>query len=328
VTPSEYGGFIFRTQAEGITSTEVESDKAYLQSLWAEVMVRAKTTKASALVYAEIPMALRVLRDLVGYNIEKVRVDNALAVEEMRAYAERYMPTLAERIEFYDSAKPIFDLYHIDAEMQKALQRNVPLKSGGHIVFDQTEALTTIDVNTGSYLGNSNVEQTVLRTNLEAVEIIARQVRLRNLGGIIIIDFIDMENETHKQDLLNALTQVLAKDSARTKISELSSLGLLQMTRKRTRESLEHILCVQCPTCQKRGSIKSTQTVCSEIFRELQRVAQLFTWPGFLIKVAPQVAAELKDDELERLATQLNVPVKFQAESTYAQEQYDILPLT
>jgi ribonuclease G len=331
ITPGEHGGYIFRTAAEGATQGEIDADKEFLNNLWWEVQSRSLNAKAFTIVYAEIPMILRVLRDLAGFGSAKILVDNQIAATEMSAFAEKYIPALVERIEYYASNQPIFDAYGVEEELKKALAHKVSLKSGGHIVFDQTEAMTTIDVNTGSYLGHNNLEDTIFKTNLEAVAVIARQVRLRNLGGIIIIDFIDMTDAEHKQQLLAALITELAKDSVKTQVSELSSLGLVQMTRKRTHESLEHILCVPCPTCQSRGSIKSLETICYEIYREIMRAAETYAWPGFKIRAAPEVTQQLLEEEaplLADLTTQLGKPIKLMPENYYARERYDILPLS
>ena len=331
ITPSELGGYIFRTAAEDVTQAELAADKEFLNTLWLEIMARAKKTKAGEMIYAEIPIVLRVLRDLAGYQIEKIRVDNQVAMLEMKEFALRYVPTLAEKIEYYADHRPIFDIYSVEDELQKALQHKVYLKSGGHLVFDQTEAMTTIDVNTGSYLGHANLEQTIFKTNLEAVEVIVRQVRLRNVGGIIIIDFIDMVDPMHKAHLIESLKTALSKDSVRTEVSELTSLGLVQMTRKRTRESLEHILCVPCPLCQHRGSIKSYATICYEIFRELKRTAENYPWTGFLVIASQETVNFLLDEESTMLAdleAQLGKPIKLRAEPSYTQEHFDILPVS
>lgn len=331
ISPGEQGGYIFRTAAEGTEQAELETDKEFLNTLWLEVSARAKKAKAGELVYEEIPIVLRVLRDLAGYDVEKIRVDNLKAMQDMREFANRYVPKLVDRIEYYDGERPIFDIYSVEDELQKALQRKVYLKSGGHLVFDQTEAMTTIDVNTGSYLGHSNLEQTIFKTNLEAIEVLTRQVRLRNLGGIIIIDFIDMVDPLHKTHLLQSLLTSLAKDTARTEVSELTSLGLVQMTRKRTRESLEHILCVSCPLCHRSGSIKSFATVCYEIFRELKRIAENYPWTGFLVLASKETVEYLLDEESTMLAdleVQLGKPIKLSIEVTYNQEHYDILPMS
>lgn len=331
ITPDEENGYIFRTVAVGALLPEIETDKAFLKNVWSEVLKRAKSSKPGDIVYEEIPIVLRALRDTAGYEVERIRVDHLDAAERMREFAARYVPTLAKKIEYYSGDRPIFDIYSVEDEIQKALQRKVYLKSGGHLVFDQTEAMTTIDVNTGSYLGHGKIEETIFKTNLEAVEVIARQVRLRNLGGIIIIDFIDMSDPLHKTHLLQLLNKVLAKDNVKTEVSELSSLGLVQMTRKRTRESLEHILCVTCPLCHKRGSIKSLETICYEIFRELKRISENYPWSGFLVVAAEVVVNCLLEEEstmLAELEAQLAKPIKLQIDSSYMQEKYDILPLS
>lgn len=331
ISPGTKGGYIFRTVAEGVSPAEIDKDKQFLEILWSEVEARARTAKPAELVYAEIPIVLRVLRDLVGYEVANIQVDHEESVKKMQAFAALYVPALLQKIEYYDNENPLFDAYSIETELQKALERKVPLKSGGHLVFDQTEAMTTIDVNTGSYLGRSNQEQTIFKTNLEAIDVIAREVRLRNLGGIIIIDFIDMYEPSHKEHLLQSLTAALAKDSSKTQISELSSLGLVQMTRKRSRESLEHILCVTCPLCKRRGSIKSLDTICYEIFREIKRIAKKYHWTGFLIIASPLVIEELLNEEssmLAELEASLGKPIKLQSETAYVQERYDILPLS
>lgn len=329
IQPNDVGGYIFRTVAEGVTQSEIDQDKIFLHTLWKEIKEQAQKTKPGDIVYEEIPLVLRILRDCANYDLTRIRVDNEHVANQMRDFAKRYMTNLLDRIEYYADAHPIFDIYSVDDELQKALQPKVELKSGGYIVFDQTEAMTTIDVNSGSYLGHSNLEQTIFKINLEAVDVIARQVRLRNLGGIIIIDFIDMEHSAHKKHILQALNAALAKDSVRTEVSELSRLGLVQMTRKRTRESLEHILCISCPICQGRGTIKSIATVVYEIFRELKRSAQFFPWEGFLVIASKPVIECLLDEEstmLAELETQLGKPIKLRVESSYVQEKFDILP--
>lgn len=331
ITPSEQGGYIFRTAATGATEPELATDKAFLNRLWMEVAARQKKSKAGDIIYAEIPIVLRVMRDLASYDIERIRVDNQAAMEEMKAFALGYMPTLADRLEYYADLRPIFDIYSVEDELQKALQRKVYLKSGGHLVFDQTEAMTTIDVNTGSYLGHTTMEQTIFKTNLEAVDVIARQIRLRNLGGIIIIDFIDMLDPMHQSHLMQSLKDALAKDRVRTEVSELTSLNLVQMTRKRTRESLEHVLCVPCPLCQCRGSIKSYVTICYEICRELKRTRENYPWADFLVIASEAVVNYLLDEEsimLADLEAHLGKPIKLRAESSYTQEQFDILPVS
>jgi ribonuclease G len=331
LTPEQAGGYIFRTAAATAELTDIIVDKEFLQKEWQTILSRGKQAKVGELVYADVPVILRLLRDLATESIAKIRIDKPDIALEMQNFAKRFAPKLMERIEYHDSKQPIFDIYAVEAQLQKALQRKVYLKSGGYLIFDQTEAMTTIDVNTGSYLGRGDPEETVFKTNNEAVEIIARQVRLRNLGGIIIIDFIDMSDPEHKTKLIQSLRNALSYDSARTELSELSSLGLVQMTRKRTRESLERVLCVPCPVCHAKGTVKSLETMSYEILRELQGTAKNFAWPGFLIVAAAAVVNYLLAHEermLSEIELALGKPVKLQVESSYTQERYDILPMS
>lgn len=330
IEPNQKNGYIFRTAAVGACQEEINSDKKYLDDLWINLVERSARAKLGESLHEEIPMVLRVLRDNASDAIERIRVDHEKTAEMMRDFAKHTVPHLVDRIEYYAEPYPIFDIFSVEDELQKALQRKVYLKSGGHLIIDQTEAMTTIDVNTGSYLGTDNLEQTIFKTNVEAVSVIARQVRLRNLGGIIIIDFIDMHDAHHKEHILQLLTETLAKDPVKTQISELSSLGLVQMTRKRVHESLEHILCQPCPTCQQRGSIKSVETVCYEICRDLKRSRQFFAWDGFLVLAAAQVVEAFLEDQstlLAELEVQLEKPIRLKSEPSFMQEQYNILPL-
>jgi ribonuclease G len=231
-------------------------------------------------------------------------------------------------VEYYQGERPLFDLYGVEEEIQKALERKVQLKSGGHLVIDQTEAMTTIDVNTGAFVGHRNLEETIFKTNLEAAQAICRQLRLRNLGGIIIIDFIDMTDEDHKRQVLRALEKCLSRDHAKTHISEVSSLGLVEMTRKRTRESLEHVLCEPCPCCGGRGTVKTAETTCNEIFREIMREARQFEVETLLVLASQEVIDRLLDEEsghLAELEEFIGKPIKLQAEALYTQEQYDVV---
>lgn len=331
--PSEdRGGYIFRTAAIGATQPQIDNDRVFLQKMWKEIITRSKQAKIKEIIYTEAPLILRLLRDLDGHSVERIRVDNVTVMNQMCEFVKHYIPELKVFIEYFDSERPIFDMYNIEEQLQKSLQRKIHLKSGGHIIFDQTEAMTTIDVNTGSYLGKGfNNEETIYSTNLEAVDVIAHQIKLRNLGGIIIIDFIDMVNSQYKTHLIEGLNKAMATDSVRTEISELSSLGLVQMTRKRTRESLEHILCVSCPLCHRRGSIKSLKTVCYDIFRELKRVAYTFSfWHGFLIIAAENVINYMINEEvnlLKEVEADLKKPLAWRIEKSFSQEQYNILPL-
>lgn len=330
-TPGEEGGYIFRTAAEGVAADEIETDKLFLTKLWKEIQAQIQKTKPGRVVYEEIPLPLRILRDLANHQVTRIRVDDESVWHMMRGFAKNYVPHLENIIEYYAEKRPIFDIFSIESEIQKLLERKVHLKSGGYLVFDQTEAMTTIDVNTGSYTGHSDLEQTIYKINLEAVDSIARQVKLRNLGGIIIVDFIDMENPAHKTHLLACLNEALAKDNVRIEVSEISNLGLVQMTRKRTRESLENILCVTCPLCSHRGTIKSYETIAYEILREIKRTAYLFNWDGFLVIATEGMINylfETQSTAMAQLESQLGKAIKLRAEGSYRQEQYDVLPLS
>ena len=321
-------GYIVRTAADGVGEEPLRADVASLQRLWEVVWRQAQNSPVPSLVHQDLPLAIRVLRDLVHPGTVKVRIDDARACAELREFAASVMPELASRIELYPARRPIFDLYGIEDEIQKALARKVELKSGGYLVIDQTEALTSIDVNTGGYVGHRNLEDTIFRTNLEAAVAIARQLRLRNLGGIIIIDFIDMVEEAHRKQVLEALNTALAGDNARPQVAEVSPLGLVQMTRKRTRESLEHLLCEPCPTCEGRGHIKSPETVCYEIFREILRQNAQFSFKELVILAHQEVIELLLDEEssgIAELEMLTGKSIRLQTESLYAQDQFDVV---
>lgn len=331
LTVNAAGGYVFRTAATVATQQELTAESEYLPITWKDVLARSQKAKVGDLIYVEMPIELRLLRDRVTDSIARIRVDQMTAVTKMQDFCKQHMPNLTDRIEYHPSTQPIFDIYAIESQLQKALHRKVYLKSGGYLIFDQTEAMTTIDVNTGSFLGYGNQEDTIFKTNVEAINVIVHQVRLRNLGGIIIIDFIDMLDPQHKEQLLQLLVEALAKDTVRTEVSELSSLGLVQLTRKRTRESLERILCVPCPFCQQRGTVKSLETMSYEILRELQHSARLFTWPGFLIMASAVVVEYLSTNHanaLKELEQELAKPIKLQIHPTHTQEHYDILPIS
>jgi ribonuclease G len=322
------GGFIIRTAAEGATETELSEDIRFLRKLWAAVQRRIENSKKIRVLYRDLPLYLRAVRDLITPQIEKIRVDTAEAFEEINAFVGDFIPDSLGRVELYQGERPIFDLYSIDDELDKALGRQVKLKSGGDLIIDQTEAMTTIDVNTGGYLGNRNHAETVLKTNLEAATAIARQLRIRNLGGIIILDFIDMEEPEHQRQVLRTLTKALERDHARTMISGISELGLVEMTRKRTRESLGQILCSPCPVCAGRGRLKTPETICYEIFREIVRVARVYENDELLVMASQLVVDRLLDEESATLAD-LEVltgkTIRFQVEPMYTQEQYDVV---
>jgi ribonuclease G len=326
---SEVGGYVLRTAAQGMTAEIVSAEQVFLNNLWQTICARAEGAKLGECIYQELPAVFRILRDISETKIEKIQIDDEALVNKMREFANSYMPCLTQRIEYYSASFPLFANYAIEEQIQKALHRTVYLKSGSYLVIDSTEAMTTIDVNSGSYLGHANASQMVLETNLEAAQAIAHQVRLRNIGGIIIIDFIDMAQEKQRQQLLQSFTKMVASDPMRIELSELSSLGLIQMTRKRVRESLEHILCEPCPSCHQRGSIQSIQTICYAIFREIQRQNCVFSWPGLLVCASSDVIAALQKEEAEGLAELelvLSKPIRLQAELSYSREQFNVLP--
>ncbi len=321
-------GYIVRTAAEGASMAALRADMLFLNKLWDSIQNTAAGAGAGVLVYEDLPLAVRVMRDLLSSEMEKVRVDSESMFGRMQDFAERFVPELAPAIELYTGRRPIFDLYGVEDEIARALERKVPLKSGGYLIFDQTEAMTTIDVNTGAYVGHRNLEETIFRTNLEAAVAIARQLRLRNLGGIVIIDFIDMMADEHRRQVLQALERSLGSDQAKTQLMNVSPLGLVEMTRKRTRESLEHVLCEPCPTCEGRGFVKTAETVCYEIFREILRQHRQFDFTEALVLAHPEVIERLLDEEsatMAELEELTGKPVRLQAESMYAPDHFDVV---
>ncbi|HEY5666751.1 MAG TPA: ribonuclease G [Gammaproteobacteria bacterium] len=321
-------GYIVRTAAEGASLEALRADMIFLQKLWESISQAAKKTRAGELVHEDLSLPLRVLRDLLSPDIERVRVDSRPWFDRMREFAGQFIPQMVPMIELYEGSRPIFDLYGIEDEIERAMHPKVPLKSGGYLIFDQTEAMTTIDVNTGAYVGHRNLEETIFRTNLEAAVSIARQLRLRNLGGIIIIDFIDMQEEEHRRQVLQALEGRLQHDYARTQIMDVSPLGLVEMTRKRNRESLEHLLCAPCPSCAGRGYVKTAETVCYEIFREIIRQHRQFDVQELLVLARPEVIERMLDEEstsLAELEEQTGSPIKLQSESMYSPDQFDVV---
>ncbi|MEX0964927.1 MAG: ribonuclease G [Pseudohongiellaceae bacterium] len=322
------GGFIVRTAAEGGTAQEFSEDVRYLRRLWSKVAERIERTEKISTVYREEPLYMRIVRDLITPQMEKIRVDNQQSLDEIRRFLEDFIPESASKLEAYSGDRPLFDLFGIEDEINKALGRQVMLKSGGDLIIDQTEAMTTIDVNTGGYIGNKNHAETVLKTNLEAATAIARQLRVRNLGGIIILDFIDMLDEEHQRQVHRALEKALEKDRARTTITGISELGLVEMTRKRTRKSLGQMLNSNCPVCDGRGTQKSPETVCYEIFREIMRIARAYENDVLLVMASQLVVDRLLDEESDALAELQELvakTVKFEVEPMYTQEQFDVV---
>ena len=324
------GGFIARTAAECADETVLIADMTFLLKLWESIAAKIASAKPKQFIHKDLPLSIRTLRDLYREGIERVRVDSRETYHRLVEFAEIFVPEIVPVIEHYTGECPVFDIYSVEDEIQKALDRKVNLKSGGHLVFDQTESMTTVDVNTGGYVGGRNLEETIFKTNLEAAQTISRQLRLRNLGGIIIIDFIAMQSEDHKKQVLQAFERHLEKDHAKTNITEVSVLGLVEMTRKRTRESLEHILCEPCSACGGRGVLKTAESMCLEIFREIIREVRQYKVKKILVLASNEVVEMLLDEEADMLAELevfLSVRIKFRAEAEYNQEQYDVVLL-
>lgn len=324
----DLGGFIIRTAAEGIGEEELAQDAAFLKRLWTKVSERKKRNQTRCLLYGELALAQRILRDFAGAALDRIRVDSRLTCDMLVEFTGEYIPEMAGKLELYNGKQPIFDLFDVENEIQRSLDRKVELKSGGYLIIDQTEAMTTIDINTGAFVGHRNLDETIFNTNVEATQAIARQLRLRNLGGIIIIDFIDMSNEDHRRRVLHSLESALSKDRVKTGINGFSALGLVEMTRKRTRESIEHVLCQDCPVCKGRGTLKTVETVCYEIMREIVRVHHAYDSDRFLVYVSPTVGEALKTDESHALAEVeifVGKQVKVHVEALYTQEQFDVV---
>jgi ribonuclease G len=332
-TLREHGGdhgYIVRTNAENINKFALSADMSYLGKIWESVASQIRECAPGTCIYEDLSLPLRALRDHMHEDVEKVRIDSETEFNRLRRFASRFLPEWTERIEYYGAARPIFDLYGIEDEIEAALHRTTPLKSGGHLVIDQTEAMTTIDVNTGGFVGHRTLEETIYKTNLEAAQAIARQLRVRNLGGIIILDFIDMQNEEHRNQVVRALERALERDHAKTNICEISALGLIEMTRKRTTESLGHLMCEPCPVCSGRGVLKSADTVCLEVFREIMRSSRQFEASRLLVVASPCVVDKILDDQsttVAELEEAIGKSIRFQREEQYTQEQFDVVLL-
>src|SRR5690625_1290440 len=324
----EKGGFIVRTQAELASDEELIADIHYLRRLWQQILEKSRRNPAPCVLYTDLTLAQRVLRDMVGPQTHAIMVDSRTTFHELLDWAETYTPAVVEKVQHYTGDRPLFDTVNVDQEVDQALARRVNLKSGGYIVIDQTEALTSIDVNTGGFVGGRNFDDTIFKTNLEAAVTLARQLRLRNVGGIIILDFIDMDDPDHRQSVLAELKKALAKDRTRTTVSEFSSLGLVELTRKRTRDSLAHQLCEECPTCQSRGLVRTARTLCYEILREILRESRQFNPKEFRVLAAQAVVDLFLEEESAHLAMLeefIEKPISLEVISSYSQEQYDIV---
>ena len=326
--PDYHGGYIIRTVAESKDEAHFSADIAYLNKLWSNLQLAAQSATAPQLLYQELDISLRVLRDFVCPDTERILIDSRSTHKKMLEFAGNYNPEAAGLLEHYQGVRPLFDLYNIEEEIERALSRRVDLKSGGYLIIDQTEAMTTVDVNTGGFVGVRNFDDTIFKTNLEATQVIARQLRLRNLGGIIICDFIDMESQQHRDIVLEEFRKALARDHTRISVNNFSPLGLIEMTRKRTRESLAHLLCEPCPTCGGTGEIKTAQTVCYEILREIVREARQFDASEYRILASQQVIDLFLEEESQTLAGLsdfIGKPISMQVESQYTQAQYDVI---
>jgi ribonuclease G len=325
---SASGGFILRTNAEDATDAELADDIAYLRKTWAAIRERSFKMPPGSLLHQDLSLLQRVLRDLVHEGTQSIRIDSRQQFDVLKTFGEAFTPSSVGKLEHYKGERPIFDLFSIDEEIARALSRRVDLKSGGYLIIDQTEALTTVDVNTGGYVGARNFDDTIFKTNLEATQAIARQMRLRNLGGIIIVDFIDMSRDEHQATVLAELKRQLARDRTKITVSGFTQLGLVELTRKRTRESLAHMLCEPCPTCEGKGQVKTARSVCYDILREILREARQFNPKEFRIIATPAVVEMLLDEESQHLAGLsdfIGKPISLSAEAHASPEQYDIV---
>lgn len=324
----EKGGFIVRTMAEDASEEDLRTDIEYLRRTWSTITKLAKTKPPCSLLHQDLNLAQRVLRDFVNEETDTIQIDSRENYNMLQDFARTYTPSVLPKLQHYTGERPLFDLYGVEEEIERALGRRVNLKSGGYLIIDQTEAMTTIDVNTGSFVAGRNFDDTIFKTNLEAAIAIARQLRLRNLGGIIILDLIDMESQEHKDAVLAELNKALSRDRTKLSVSTFSALGLVEVTRKRTRESLAHVLCEPCPACSGKGQVKTARTVCYEILRELLREAKQFNPREFRIMASQVVVDMFLEEESQHLAMLgdfIGKPISLQVENVFHQEQYDII---
>ena len=325
---SSPGGFILRTNAEDASDEELSDDIAYLRKAWGAIRAQGLAQPPGTLLHQDLNLAERVLRDMVNDSTHTIRIDSTLQYDALKAFGEAYTPGSAAKLDLYKGERPIFDLFGIEEEIARALARRVDLKSGGYLIIDQTEALTTVDVNTGGFVGARNFDDTIFKTNLEAAGAVARQLRLRNLGGIIIVDFIDMVRDEHQAAVLAEFKKQLGRDRTKVTVSGFTQLGLVEMTRKRTRESLAHMLCQPCPTCAGRGQVKTARSVCYDILREILREARQFSPKEFRVVASAAVVEMLLDEEsphLAGLSDFIGKPVSLSTEPSFSPEQYDIV---
>ena len=325
---SAVGGFILRTNAEDASDQELADDIAYLRKTWNAIRAGGLAQPQGSLLHEDLSLAERVLRDQANDATQTIRIDSSLQYDALLEFGNAYTPSSATKLELYKGERPIFDLHGVEDEIGRALARRVDLKSGSYLIIDQTEALTTVDVNTGGFVGARNFDDTIFKTNLEAAGAIARQLRLRNLGGIIIVDFIDMVREEHRQAVLAEFKKQLSRDRTKVSVSGFTQLGLVEMTRKRTRESLAHMLCQPCPTCEGRGQVKTARSVCYDILREILREARQFNPKEFRVVACAAVVEMLLDEESQHLAGLsdfIGKPISLSTEPSFSPEQYDIV---
>jgi ribonuclease G len=324
------GGFIVRTASEGAESDEIRSDMEFLLRIWNNIQKKRENSAAPSLIHSDLTMVLRVIRDILSPLVNRIVIDSKDEYENILSFINTYMPKQKFEVILYEQKEPIFDAYGIEMEIDKILGRKVWLKSGGYIVIDMSEALVAIDVNTGRYVGKRNLADTILKTNLEAAKEIAYQLRLRNIGGIIIIDFIDMEREGDREKVYQALEEAIRKDRQKTNIFKISELGLVEMTRKRTRENISRVLGESCPYCEGAGLIKSKTTVCYEIFREIERTSSELGGQNIMVEVNPEVAGLLYEEEragVEELEKKLRKKIVIKGKPGFHQEQFNVIEI-
>ena len=321
-------GVIIRTAGDGQTTDDLEGDLGYLKRVWDNILKEQQTAKAPALLFEELPLTHRMIRDQIRRETDRVFIDSLETYTKLSQFASKFMPELSHLIQHYQGDRPIFDLYQIEDEIEKALSRQVELKSGAYLVVDQTEAMTTIDVNTGRFVGAHTLEQTVFRTNLEAAVAIGRQLRLRNLGGMVVIDFIDMDDDEHRRQVLRTLERSLDEDPVKTRVIGFNDLGLVVLTRKRSRESLSDLLQEPCPHCHGTGQMKTAETVCYEIFRAVMREYRAYSAEMTTVIAAPTVIDRLIDEESEALADLeafIHRPIRLQVDGNFSQDRYEVV---
>ncbi len=321
-------GFIVRTASEGVDRSKLRSEMDFLQKLWASIQEKKTRASGTGLLHKDLTISLRSVRDLFTREVDRLVIDSKEEYTHIMEFIETFVPSLKYSLELYEGPDPIFDFYGIEMEISRALEKKIWLKSGGYIVIELTEALTAIDVNTGSYVGARNLEETILKTNLEAVREIAYQLRLRNLGGLIVIDFIDMEKKSNRERVFTALKEALSKDKAKTHILRMSELGLIEMTRKRTRENLNRLLTEPCFYCDGRGSLKSKKSICYEIFRDLEReTGAPMENSNICVHVNTEIARVLKEEEQQSimdLERRINRRIIILAEESLHLEEYEV----